>query len=224
MATPHRSVCRLFLLALLLLPACATRSISDAGFPHAPGNRNSLYRGELSDFDVVGRATPVGPVAGDLALPPRARILVVQSGALFPDEVMMAAMGRHFEASAASGVPLLDGYGEHGMLAAAARGGFDAVVAYWGMLESQQEVGASAWVPIAGLFFDSTTQKMRLRLRIVVAETKTGQWRSLLTAPLADERRTSIASSEGSDRDQVDAVKVAGYGAAADAVAALIRQ
>jgi hypothetical protein len=215
------SLPRLLLCALLLLPACATRSISDAGYPHAPGNRNALYRGELSDFDVVGRAA-LGGAGGELALRPRARVLVVQSGALFPDEVMMAALGEHFETGAASGVPVSDGYGDQGMLAAAARGGFDAVVAYWGMLESQQESDASAWVPVAGLFFDSTTQAMRLRLRVV--DPKTGQWRSLLTTPLDDQRRTSLAGSESSDRAQVDAVKRAGYAAATAAVAALIRR
>lgn len=221
MAKPHRSLFLLVLFASLWLSACATRSISDAGFPHARGNSNALYRGELSDFDVVGRAAPDG-TPGELALRPKARVLVVQSGALFPDEVMMAALGKHFDVGAASGVPLFDGYGDRGMLAAAARGGFETVVAYWGMLESQQASDASAWVPVAGMFFHSTTQKMRLRLRVVVADTKTGQWRSLLTAPLDDERQTSIAGSQDSDREQVDAVKRAGYGAAAEAVAALI--
>ncbi|MBL8752553.1 MAG: hypothetical protein JNK15_04565 [Planctomycetes bacterium] len=212
------------LLGALLLSACATRSISDAGFPHTPGNRNALYRGELSDFDVVGRFAAASDAAAGVALPPRAHVLVVQSGALFPDEVMLAELGRHFEVAAASGVPLAEGYGERGMLAAAARGGFDAVVAYWGMLESQQDSDASAWVPVAGLFFSSTTQKMRLRLRVVVGDARTGQWRSLLTVPKSDERRTSLVGSEGSDRDQVELVKREGYGAAAEAVAALVRR
>lgn len=214
----------LVLLVGLLFSACATRSISDAGFPHAPGNHNALYRGELSDFDVVGRAPADAAVGGELVLAPRARVLVVQSGALFPDDVMMAAMGKHFDVGAASGVPLAEGYGERGMLAAAARGGFDAVVAYWGMLESQQASDALAWVPVAGLFFESTTQTMRLRLRVVVADTRTGQWRSLLTVPKTDERRTSLAGSQGSDRDQVEIVKREGYGAAAAAVAGLLRR
>jgi hypothetical protein len=218
-----RSLPHVLLCALLLLPACATRSISDAGYPHAPGNHNALYRGELSDFDVVGRAA-LGGAAGELALRPRARVLVVQSGALFPDEAMMAALGEHFDVGTASGVPVFDGYGDQGMLAAAARGGFDAVVAYWGVLESQQDTDASAWVPVAGLFFNSTTQAMRLRLRVVVADARTGQWRSLLTKPLDDERRTTLAGSQSSDREQVATVKRTGYGAAAAAVAALIRR
>lgn len=173
------------LLGTLLLASCATRSISDAGYPYAPGDYNPLYRGELSDFDVVGRAAATTAV-GECTLAERAKVLVVQSGALFPDDVMMAALGKHFEVGAASGVPLAEGYGERGMLAAAARGGFDAVVAYWGMLESQQTTDASAWVPVAGLFFRSTTQKMRLRMRVVVADTRTGAWRSLLTVPKDD--------------------------------------
>jgi hypothetical protein len=210
------------LLPLLLAAACATRSISDSHDPYARDVRNRLYVGELSDLDVVG-TTARGDAAGGVALPKNAKVLVVQSGAVFPDAAMLELLGEHFDVDVSSGMPLANGFGENGMLGAAARGGYDALVAYWGVLESKESTDASVWVPIAGLFFDSTRQTMRLRLRVIVADPRTGRWHSQLCAPVDEETTTSIAGRSGSDQDLVVRAKLAGYRAAVDAVRALVR-
>jgi hypothetical protein len=198
---------RLALLALVAF-ACgcqATRSISNPVRPWGGGN--GTYQGELSDFDVVGVAagsalTPDTKVV----LRPHARVLLVQSGALFPGERLVSALSEHFEIGIASGMPTA-GMGEHGLRDAAARGRFDAVVAYWGVLESSERDTAgkaASWVPIAGWFVPDSSQRMRIRLRIVVLDVSTGQWTTLLPKPIDDERASAIFGRESSDRDQVE--------------------
>jgi hypothetical protein len=210
-------------LVLLLASACATRSISDTGDPHMPGSRNRLYAGEINDLDVVGTAARGEAPGGGVVLRKGAKVLVVQSGAMFPDDAMMKLLAEHFEVGAASGVPLANGFGENGMLAAAARGGYDAVIAYWGVLESSEDTDASGWVPVVGLFFHSTTQQMRLRMRVIVADPRTGRWHGATCAPTDEQRTTSLAGRQGSDQELVKSIKLAGYRTAVDAVVALIR-
>lgn len=198
---------RLVLFALLAF-ACGcqtTRSISNPVRPWDGGN--GTYQGELSDFDVLG----VGAVAafspgGKVALRPHARLLLVQSGATFPGESLVSALSQHFEVGVASGIPT-PALGEHGMRYCAARGGFDAVVAYWGVLESSQRDTAgkaASWVPIAGWFIPDSSQRVRIRLRIVVLDVPTGQWTTLLPVPIDDERASTLLGRESSDRDQVE--------------------
>lgn len=211
----HRST-RIALLAVLALCCgCATRSISNPVRPYGGGN--STYRGELSDFDVVG----VGAVAGassDVALKKGMRVLVLQSGAEFPDERMLAALAAHFEVGAASGVPT-PALGEHGVRQAAARGGFDAVVAYWGILETTESANAGAaasWVPIAGWFVPDVDQRMRIRLRVVVLDVRSGCWRTILPEPMDNARASSLLSRESSDRNQVELLMQAALPAAVE--------
>jgi hypothetical protein len=63
---------------------------------------------------------------------------------------------------------------------------------------------AVSWVPIAGWFVPDSSQRMRIRLRVVVLDVPTGQWTTLLPAPIDDERASTLLGREGSDRDQVE--------------------
>lgn len=205
----HASLVLLFLAALGC--ACqATRSISNPVRPW--GNGNGTYQGELSDFDVVGLETGnATPRYVPVVLRPHARVLLVQSGALFPGERLVSALADHFEVGIASGIPT-PGMGARGMRDSAARGGFDAVVAYWGVLESSERDTAgkaASWVPIAGWFVPDSSQHMRIRLRIVVLDVATGQWMSLLPTPIDDERASTLLGRESSDRDQVELLMTA---------------
>src|SRR5262245_40594128 len=93
--------------AMLLFAGCGTkRSISDSGYrepgsgcsftPHANGSDPGFeYRGELSEFDVLGinRGTTTAEAdiqaavrsAKRVRLAPGSSILLIQSGAMFPD-------------------------------------------------------------------------------------------------------------------------------------------
>ena len=77
---------------LLLLGACTTRSISNAGYPGDPGSRNPFYVGELRETDVIGWSgrEQIDDAAIARELTTRQRVvlrrqqplLVIQSGAL----------------------------------------------------------------------------------------------------------------------------------------------
>jgi len=205
------------LLTTLAAAACASRSISD---PSLGYGRNRTYAGELSEFQVVGTEPGDTTQHGDVVLRRGQRLLVVQSGAAFPDERLLGLLGAHFEVGAASGIPN-EALGREGMRHAAARGGFDAIVAYWGVLESSERAtpgAVASWVPIAGWFVPDSKHRVRIRLRAVVVDTETGRWKQLRPAPIEDERHTSMASREYVDSDQVEAL----IGAAAPTLVALL--
>jgi len=216
-----------FSLLLLLLPACATRSISNPVRPW--GNGNSTYDGELSDLDVIGTDLPGDASDGTAEVRLRAgeRVLVVQSGALFPDEQVLTALKAHFDVGVASGIPSRSTSNARGMRQAAARGGFAAIIAYWGILESRARPTAgqaAAWLPIAGVFVPDERQEMRIRLRIVVVDTRTGRWRSLLPEPMSDDRASSMVTRNSADREQVEVLKEAAYRAGVELVASQLLQ
>lgn len=200
------------------LTSCSVRSISNPGRTY--GSANTTYAGELSDFDVVGAVCEYAGV-GNIVLRPGQRVLVVQSGAVFPDERMLSGLSKHFDVGAASGVPTL-ALGSHGMRQAAQRGGFDAIIAYWGSLESSESVTAGAaasWVPIVGLIVPDSSQHLRIRLRIIVVDVRTGGWQTLMPPPVDDERASSMATRDSSDRDQVDVLMEAGFSIALETIA-----
>lgn len=216
--------CVTAVIAAIVLAACATRSISDPARPWAGGN--PTYVGELSDFDVVGVERADTSAEQGPQLRRGQRVLVVQSGAAFPNERMLSGLAECFDVGAASGIPT-PALGEAGMRHAAARGGFDAIVAYWGVLESSQNATAGAvasWVPVAGLFVPDASQRMRVRLRIVIVDVRTGRWRTILPTPIDDERSSSIASRERSDRAQVEQLLDAAIPAAVGAVKATLER
>ncbi len=154
---------RLFLglaMASLFLTGCAnTRSISNSASTDARSYRAGRvdpafdYRGELNEFDVlaVDRDQPVSEAeiqrgldhARPVSLKAGSSILVVQSGAVFPDGPMLGELKQHFVVTPFSGVPPRREAGNDPTLSyskslrlAAARAGCETVVCYWGTLES----------------------------------------------------------------------------------------
>ena len=112
----------LALTASLLAASCASRSISSPNMPW--GNSNTSYVGELSEFDVVGTGLghsadlpPVRLTRGD-------RVLLLQSGAAFPDEQLADALGATLSVSPSSGIPSGWTVKGEGLLGAARRGGY----------------------------------------------------------------------------------------------------
>lgn len=202
---------------LSVLPACAVRSISNTGRPH--GGQNTTYAGELSDFDIVGCGVAnVGQPR--VQLKKGQRVLVMQSGAAFPDQAMVTGLAEHFEVGTASGIPTPAMIGT-GIGTAAARGGFDAVIAYFGVLESSTEGTAgraASWIPIGGFFVPDENQRMRIRLRIILLDTRTSAWQSLMPEPIDDERISSLVTRNRKDQEQVLVLKEAAYAAAIRAI------
>ena len=65
---------------------------------------------------------------------------------------------------------------------------------------------------------------MRLRLRIVVLDIRTGHWRCLLPEPMTDDRASSMATRNSSDSKQVEVLAAAGYRAAIELLASKLLQ
>lgn len=228
-------------LFLTLFVACgcgATRSISDSGYRKEDGrgsavSSNPFYRGELSEFQVLGISpdTAVSQEAIEramgsvqrLTVPKGSSILLIQSGALIPDAAMVKALERVYNVSVFSGVPESGGAKDYSMLLryAAAKGGIEKIVAYWGLLESaQQGIGTKvvSWVPIVGGVIPDEAQDMRIRLKVAVVDVKSGQWDMFSPEPFADTSMSARVSREASDQGQVSRLKARAYEAAAEEI------
>ncbi len=156
--------------------------------------------------------------------------MLIQSGALLADPDMTAAMEKYFTVSSFSGVPQPEPAVPHSPAVpysqlfrmAAAKGGYDTVIVYWGMLESATEgLGGKAisWVPVIGGIVPDETQHMRIRLMMAIIDVRTGQWDTYSPEPILDEAISNQHGRAASDQQQVMLLKAKAYKAAADAIA-----
>lgn len=227
-------------LALVVLVACTgcmTRSISNSGYGYY--GREPLYQGELSEFDLLGieRDKPISDedIAAAFNKPDKLRlkrnsaVLLVQSGAMFPDDPMQAEMSRHFKVAPFSGIPQTTkdtqnsvtpsaGPGSaslsKALRMAAAQGGYDYILCYWGVLEAEQKnagTKAVSWVPIVGKMVPDETQQMRIRLKMIMMDARTGQWAMLAPDPITDNAVSARITRQRSDQGQVATLKEQGY-------------
>jgi hypothetical protein len=224
------------LAATMLLCGCSTRSISDSGYPGSRGN--PLYHGELSEFDVLGidASTPVSDAEigaqfteyRKITVKRGAPILVIQSGALIPDDAMLRELGRQLVISPFSGIPIAGSAARpasyaHALRLAAAKGGYEVIVCYWGVLESAVENHATklvSWVPIIGMAVPDESQHMRIRLRVAVVDVRSGRWSMFSPENFEDEALTAGAIRRQSDQEQVALLKDRAYRAAAQTFSA----
>ena len=220
----------------LLLGACSTRSISNSGYQadSGYGSSNPFYQGEIDSLDlfVPTSAGKIDQAQIDAALAQREPVsallgqplLVIQSGALVPDQPMMAALGGHFNVVPFSGIPARE-YGNtpstspsatfgDRLRLAAAKGGFHRIFVYWGMLEAARSGGPTkvvSWVPIIGAVIPDESQHMRIVLNAAIIDVATGRWTELSPEPVSDDAISASISRESSDQEQVEKLKEAGY-------------
>ena len=233
-----------------LLAGCATqRSISNSGyrdedrpvmgyFPRAnDSDPGFAYRGELSEFDVLGIER--GEAASDLEiqkaldnaksvkLNANSSILLIQSGAMFPDAPMMTELGRYFHVSPFSGVPPTSRHhnetsSETGdpqsfaqsLRLAAARGGNDVVLCYWGVLESEKQDLATksvSWLPTVGWVMPDEKQHMRIRLKLALIDVRSGNWTVMSPEAFDDARMSTSLRRAARDQQQVELLKAKAY-------------
>lgn len=197
----------------LLLGCTNVRSISNSGYRtdkgysgYPPADNTTdpafAYRGELSEFDVLGiirgQSTSESEIAEALdnarrvKLTPGSSILLIQSGALLPDSAMVAELNKHFRVVPFSGLPsnepAVAGWHKPGTEAqsyakslrlAAARGGNDIILCYWGMIESEKEnhpTKTISWLPGVNWIVPDETQHQRIRLKVALVDVRTGNW------------------------------------------------
>ncbi|MEM7790353.1 MAG: aminopeptidase [Verrucomicrobiota bacterium] len=216
----------------ILLVGCETRSISDSGF-----DRDRKFRGELSELEVLGISASQRISEQDIqrALETKKkieisrgdRLVLIQSGARFPDSAMVEQMEKFYRVIPLSGVPNRPAQYpfsdtkpidpvpmDKAFRLAAAKAGAKTIVAYWGVLESSRKgYGSKAisWVPIAGSFIPDEDQEMRIRLKVAVIDVETGSWEMLTPHVYEDERTSARINRESSDQTQVEELKVQGY-------------
>lgn len=229
-------------LALLaLLNGCATRSISNADCdPSRSYGCSANAPAELSEFDVLGIARDARPSDADIAtalarprtltLDRNSRILLIQSGAAFPDAPMREALAARYTVGTFSGARPTQGPQHDAVNAesysrslrlAAAQGGYDKLLVYWGLLESARKNNAASnvsWVPIVGWMLPDEREHMRIRLRLALIDTASGQWEMLEPTPVTSDSLSSVISRRDVDQSLVAQLKDRGYAGAAEAV------
>jgi len=226
---------------LTLLTGCGTRPISDSGYyadsDRAYGARSSpLYKGELSEFAVLGIEPSGGISESDIrqalaqkervVVPKGASVMLVQSGAMIPDEPMVKALEKYYSVAVFSGVPQEkessgNSYSK-ALRLAAAKAGHQKVVAYWGVLETGRENLATkvvSWVPFVGGLVPDETQRMRIRLKVALVDVETGRWEMFVPEPFEDTDLSGRYNRISSDQTQVSVLKDKGYTAAAEELA-----
>lgn len=237
-------------LCLALLAGCAktTRSLSNSGYRepgasacYAPRQNDSdpgfEYRGELSEFDVLGITR--GETASDtdiekalaaakrISLKSGDSILLVQSGAIFPDAPMVNELSKHFRVVPFTGVPPVSRRGMDGQFErydagdfskslrlAAARGGCETILCYWGILESESAklvTKTVSWAPVASWFIPDENQHMRIRLKLALVDVRTGDW-TVLSPDAIEASKLSVSPRRAvADQKLVESLKQKAY-------------
>lgn len=231
-------------LVLIALQGCETRSISDSEYRsgYGRGSANPFYQGELTEFDVLGVERGGSVREADIArtleshrpvaLPRGAPVMLIQSGAPIPDQAMIDALSPSYRVGVFGGQPpraldsgsdKADGTSNYAttLRLAAARGGYEKLLVYWGVLESGQEnlsTRSVSWVPVVGWYLPDRRQRMRIRLKLAVVDVKTGSWDLFAPEPVEDRAISNMLNREKSDQGQVDLLKRKAYPAAVQAL------
>jgi hypothetical protein len=247
MVSPLQLRSPILLSILLMLAACGTRSISDSGYYgdyRGAGTHNRLYRGELSEFDVLGIDRQQEITEAEIqnafnatqhpSIKKGSAILLIQSGAMLPDEPMIDSLGKFYQVGVFTGVPEQSTLGPRetpspttslakALRLAAAKGGYETILAYWGVLETaQNQLGTKlvSWVPIVGGAIPDETQRMRIRLKLAVVDVRSGRWDIFVPEPIEDKSLSAGYNRVSSDQQQVAVLKEAAYASAAETIAA----
>ena len=223
---------------IILLVGCGTRSISNSGYYADPDHgywpRNDpMYSGELSEFNVLGIDPSAGITDKDIETALAAKdhvtiakgstVMLIQSGAMIPDDPMVQDLEKYYNLSVFSGVPQKAEQGSANysgaLRLAAARSGAEKIVAYWGILETGSENLATkviSWVPFVGGALPDQVQRMRIRLKVALVDVKSGQWQMFMPEPFEDKDASGRYSRVASDQAQVATLKEKGYHAAVE--------
>ena len=221
----------LILVVALVSISCKTRSISNSDY-----GGNWGYRGELSELEVLGvdvnkkiseedikaalnTKTKVSLKRGD-------RIVLVQSGAQFPDGPVLEELKPYYSVIPLSGVPVRDERYrrredegtkqpiDKSLRLAAAKSGARTLIVYWGILETGREDHGTktiSWLPVIGRIIPDEKQKMRIRLKAAVIDVASGAWEFVIPEVHNDARTSARVNREESDQDQVTLLKAKAY-------------
>ena len=129
---------------------------------------------------------------------------------------MVKAMEKYYHVSVFSGVPVAKSDSNYALSLrlAAAKGGYEKIIAYWGLLETAQKglgTKAVSWVPFVGGVIPDESQEMRIRLKVALVDVKSGQWDIFTPEPFHDSAISAQYMRESSDQGQVFMLKAKAY-------------
>jgi hypothetical protein len=222
-----------------LVSGCTTtRSISDTAYAPSPTHPRNYWpptppTKELSEFDVLGiepnqsiseeEIVRASARAQRVTLTKSSSILLVQSGAQYPDGSMISDLEQHFRVVPFTGVAAQTGENYSRLLRlAAAKAGADHVICYWGILESASEKAPTktiSWVPVVNWVLPDERQHMRIRVKMAVINVLTGSWTVFSPEPIESQAWSTSPRREVVDRKQVEKLKTAAYEASAQQLA-----
>ncbi len=257
--------------ALLILVAggCATssRTISNSGYQPP----DLAYAGppprELDEFDVLGiereqaiseeEIARASEQARHVGIQKGKTILLIQSGAMYPDGPMVTELEKTFHVVPFSGVaaepkvevheqwrsrtrnaviitesgnstiplsaekyetkkPAEKEKGSYSrfLRLAAARAGAEAIICYWGILESENErmvTKTISWLPGASWVVPDEREHLRIRIKMAVVDVKTGSWTVLSPEPLEEKTWSASSRRAAVDQKAVESMKAKAY-------------
>jgi hypothetical protein len=236
----------IFILMIVASGCSEVRSISNSGYRgegYSSGS-SSQYQGELDELSVLGvnakediSEEAIKSALSDskpISLKRGYPIILIQSGARFPDETMTEKLSKYFQITPLIGIPTKpDGYASGGSVEkkkeeekektpslnktlrlAAARAGVKTIIVYWGILESAREKIATktiSWVPVVGSLLPDETQQMRIRIKGAVIDVVSGNWIMITTMSFEDKSISADINRSGSDQRQVSVLKEKAY-------------
>ena len=227
----------LLILTISIVAGCASTSISDSGY-----KRNNEQRSwhqnyepeagkELNELAVIGVAPNATfdeeqilkslKEAKPFELTSGSRILLLQSGAQYPDSEMVNSMSSYWDVSTLSGDSRH--YANKGSLNkllryTAATGGNGYVVVYWGVIETAEknlQTKGISWVPLLGWSLPDEKTQIRVILKFAIIDVASGQWKMFQPSPVKDEFLSAIINRDGKAQGVEIEMKKAVYARAA---------
>jgi hypothetical protein len=218
----------IFLVVILLISGCSSRSISDVPRPY----------NELNDLDVLGvnvysevsdaeisKILESRTQTGSIKLKEGDKILLIQSGAMIPDEIMVNAMSKYYTVTPFTGIPQDKGKDKNSpvysksLRYAAATAGIETILVYWGVIDTETDPSFSktiSWIPILGNFVPDEEKRMNIRLKIAVIDVKTGKWELISSKGFLDSSYSSYTTRNSTDQYLVRTLKEKTYPAAVE--------
>ena len=227
-------------LGLLAAGCDTTRSISNSGY-REPGGYARIgvpetdaafrYRGELSEFEVLGIERDLNltdeqigtalDAAKTVRVPKGSSVMLVQSGAAYPDDTLIQQLNDYYHVTPFAGIPEAKGTNSYAknLRYAAALGGNTAILCYWGILETAEKdlrTKKLSWVPIVGWHVPDEKHHMRIRLKMAVIDVRTGNWAMFYPQSFDDTAFSAVLTRKNSDQEQVHTLKEKAFLAAAN--------
>jgi hypothetical protein len=223
-------------LLFIFLGGCTTKSISETGYAQKDrhGRTDQGYdtqqSKELNELQVLGikhlskiteeNISEVLTTSSSVDLPKGDSILLIQSGADFPDSEMIESMSEYWDVNILSGSndKYTDGNLNKALRYIAASGGNKHLVVYWGIVETAKKNLDSkgiSWVPFIGWAIPDENTQMRISLKFAIIDVENGSWKMFQPSAVEEEFMSSVIGREGKEQQKVIELKKLVYANAA---------